>query len=154
VDARSTHVAASPAKVFVALEHIGGEKGWHYANWLWTLRGWLDLLIGGVGMRRGRRDPERLQVGDTLDCWRVELIQPGQRLRLAAEMKLPGRPGWNSKCNRMETGRCCARWRRSIRSDCGGWRIGMACGRCTKSCSRGCCAAFRVRPAKMDEYSS
>jgi uncharacterized protein YbjT (DUF2867 family) len=91
VDARSTHVAASPDKVFVALEHIGGEEGWHYANWLWTLRGWLDLLIGGVGMRRGRRDPDRLQVGDTLDCWRVELIQPGRRLRLAAEMKLPGR---------------------------------------------------------------
>jgi len=91
VDARSTHVAASPAKVFAALEHIGGKEGWHYANWLWTLRGWVDLVIGGVGMRRGRRDPERLLVGDTLDCWRVELIQPGRRLRLAAEMKLPGR---------------------------------------------------------------
>jgi uncharacterized protein YndB with AHSA1/START domain len=91
VDSRSTHVAASPTKVFAAFEHIGGTAGWHYANWLWTLRGWLDLLMGGVGMRRGRRDPERLRVGDTLDCWRVESIQPGQRLRLAAEMKLPGR---------------------------------------------------------------
>lgn len=91
VDSRSTHVAASPAKVYAAVEHIGGVVGWYYANWLWTLRGWLDLLVGGVGMRRGRRDPERLQTGDTLDCWRVESIQPGQRLRLAAEMKLPGR---------------------------------------------------------------
>ncbi len=91
VDSRSTHVAASPAKVFAAVERIGGAVGWHYANWLWTLRGWLDLLIGGVGMRRGRRDPERLRTGDTLDCWRVESIQPDQRLRLAAEMKLPGR---------------------------------------------------------------
>lgn len=91
VDSRSTHVAASPAAVFAAVERIGGAAGWHYANWLWTLRGWLDLLMGGVGMRRGRRDPEQLRMGDTLDCWRVESIQPDQWLRLAAEMKLPGR---------------------------------------------------------------
>ncbi len=91
VDSRSTRVTASPAKVFATVERIGGAAGWHYSNWLWALRGWLDLLMGGVGMRRGRRDPERLRVGDTLDCWRVEAIQPGQKLRLAAEMKLPGR---------------------------------------------------------------
>ncbi|HTY88090.1 MAG TPA: SDR family oxidoreductase [Candidatus Acidoferrum sp.] len=91
VDSRSARVAAPPARVFATVESIGGATGWHYANWLWTLRGWLDLLMGGVGMRRGRRDPQRLQVGDTLDCWRVEFIQPGQGLRLAAEMKLPGR---------------------------------------------------------------
>ena len=91
VDSRSTAVATSPAQVFAAVERIGGAAGWHYANWLWTWRGWLDLLMGGVGMRRGRRDPERLRVGDTLDCWRVESSQPNQRLRLAAEMKLPGR---------------------------------------------------------------
>ena len=91
VDSRSMPVATSPAKVFAAVEQIGGAMGWHYANWLWTLRGWLDLLMGGVGMRRGRRDPARLRAGDTLDCWRVESIQPGQRLRLVAEMKLPGR---------------------------------------------------------------
>jgi uncharacterized protein YbjT (DUF2867 family) len=91
MDSRSAHVAAPPAGVFAAVERIGGGTGWHYADWLWMLRGWLDLLMGGVGMRRGRRDPERLQAGDTLDCWRVESIEPGQRLRLAAEMKLPGR---------------------------------------------------------------
>ena len=91
VDSRSAQVMASPAKVFTAVERIGGSRGWYYANWLWWLRGWLDLLIGGVGMRRGRRDPEYLRVGDTLDCWRVESIEPGQRLRLSAEMKLPGR---------------------------------------------------------------
>jgi len=91
VDSRATHVAASPAKAFAIVERIGGEAGWHYANWLWTLRGWLDLLLGGVGMRRGRRDAERLRVGDALDCWRVESIHSGQRLRLGAEMKLPGR---------------------------------------------------------------
>lgn len=91
VDSRSTKVSAPPSVVFAAVERIGGANGWHYADWLWTLRGWLDLLLGGVGMRRGRRDPERLQAGDPLDCWRVESLDPGQRLRLAAEMKLPGR---------------------------------------------------------------
>ncbi len=91
VDSRSLHVAAPPEQVFDAVERIGGATGWHYANWLWMLRGWLDLLIGGVGMRRGRRDPDHLRVGDALDCWRVEAITPGRRLRLVAEMKLPGR---------------------------------------------------------------
>jgi len=91
VDSRSVRVAASPARVFAAVERLGGAAGWPYANWLWTVRGWLDLLVGGVGMRRGRRDPERLAVGDTLDCWRVEVVELGQHLRLAAEMRLPGR---------------------------------------------------------------
>src|SRR5208283_604812 len=62
-----------------------------YGNWLWKLRGWLDLLAGGVGPRRGRRDAVNLQVGDAVDFWRVEAIEPGHRLRLAAEMRLPGR---------------------------------------------------------------
>jgi hypothetical protein len=91
VDSRSMTVVAESCAVFAAVERIGGATGWYYANWLWTLRGWLDLLLGGVGMRRGRRDPEHLRMGDTLDCWRVESIEAGKRLRLAAEMKLPGR---------------------------------------------------------------
>lgn len=91
VDLRSTRVEARSSEVFAAVERIGGATGWYCANWLWTLRGWLDLLVGGVGMRRGRRDPQHVLVGDTLDCWRVESIEPGKRLRLAAEMKMPGR---------------------------------------------------------------
>ena len=91
VDSRSVRVSASSKRLFARVESLGGAAGWHYANWLWTLRGWMDLLLGGVGMRRGRRDPARLEVGDTLDCWRVESIKPGERLRLVAEMKLPGR---------------------------------------------------------------
>ena len=91
VDSRSVRIDAPASKTFATVESLGGPAGWHYANWLWTLRGWLDLLAGGVGMRRGRRDPNHLSVGDTVDCWRVELIKPDERLRLVAEMKLPGR---------------------------------------------------------------
>jgi len=93
VDHRHTVVSVEPARAFAAIERIGGPNGWYACNWLWTLRGWLDRLIGGPGMSRGRRDPDRLVTGDTLDCWRVELCEPPRRLRLAAEMKMPGR-GW------------------------------------------------------------
>jgi tryptophan-rich sensory protein len=80
-----------PETAFAPIQSIGGRTGWYCANGLWRLRGWLDLLVGGVGLRRGRRDPVDLRVGDTVDCWRVESIEPGRRLRLFAEMRLPGR---------------------------------------------------------------
>ena len=91
VDARKTAVNAAPADVFAVIQRLGGQTGWYYCDWLWSLRGWLDLLVGGIGLRRGRRDPVDLRVGDTLDFWRVESIVPGSHLRLIAEMKLPGR---------------------------------------------------------------
>jgi uncharacterized protein YbjT (DUF2867 family) len=91
VDSRTVHVAAPPAAAFAAIRRVGGAIGWYYADWLWRLRGLIDLWAGGVGMRRGRRHPEELAVGDTVDFWRVESYEPNQRLRLAAEMKLPGR---------------------------------------------------------------
>lgn len=90
-DSRTIHVNASQADAFVAIRRIGGASGWYYANWLWQLRGWMDKLVGGVGMKRGRRDPDSLSVGDVVDCWRVEAIEPDRLLRLSAEMKLPGR---------------------------------------------------------------
>jgi uncharacterized protein YbjT (DUF2867 family) len=91
VDSRSARVSHPPPQAFRPIRRIGGETGWYYANWLWRLRGFLDLLVGGAGMRRGRRDPERLAPGDTVDFWRVEAIEPDRLLRLSAEMKLPGR---------------------------------------------------------------
>ena len=91
VDARAVHVAAPAAEAFAAIRHLGGVTGWYYGNWLWRVRGFVDLLFGGVGMRRGRRHPEDLAVGDTVDFWRVEAYEPDRRLRLVAEMKLPGR---------------------------------------------------------------
>ncbi|HET6424594.1 MAG TPA: SDR family oxidoreductase [Planctomycetaceae bacterium] len=91
VDSRTITVTVPPEKAFAPIRRIGGRTGWYYGNWLWSLRGFLDLLVGGVGVRRGRRHPDTLRVGDPLDFWRVELIEPNQRLRLRAEMKLPGR---------------------------------------------------------------
>ncbi len=91
VDSRCAAVACDPAAAFAPVRRIGGDTGWYNAGFLWRLRGWLDLLVGGPGMRRGRRDPEHLQPGDTLDFWRVETCEPDRLLRLAAEMRLPGR---------------------------------------------------------------
>jgi uncharacterized protein YbjT (DUF2867 family) len=91
VDSRTTMVTVPPEQAFVPIRRIGGKTGWYYGNWLWSLRGFMDLLIGGVGIRRGRRDPDNVHPGDPLDCWRVEAFEPQRRLRLKAEMKLPGR---------------------------------------------------------------
>ena len=91
VDSRSIEVDRPTADAFFPIQRIGGDTGWYACNWLWRLRGALDLLVGGVGMRRGRAHNENLRVGDTVDFWRVESYEPGYRLRLIAEMKLPGR---------------------------------------------------------------
>ena len=91
VDRHSQHVDASPERVFAEVEHLGGQTGWPYANLLWRIRGLVDRLVGGVGMRLGRRDPVSLREGDALDFWRVEELRRPELLRLRAEMKVPGR---------------------------------------------------------------
>jgi uncharacterized protein YbjT (DUF2867 family) len=91
VDSRIAVTCARRGTAFGVIERIGGATGWYSGNALWTVRGWIDLLLGGVGMRRGRRHRARLEGGDVVDCWRVEAIEHGRRLRLSAEMKLPGR---------------------------------------------------------------
>lgn len=91
VDSRTVDVEVPVEAAFAPIQRIGGRTGWYYGNWLWRVRGFLDLLVGGVGTRRGRRHPVELRVGDALDFWRVEAFQPGRLLRLQAEMKLPGR---------------------------------------------------------------
>jgi len=86
------HARASLSEIaFRPVERLGGTTGWYYGNWLWSLRGLIDLAVGGPGMRRGRRDPEHLLPGDTIDCWRVEAVPAGRLLRLSPEMRLPGR---------------------------------------------------------------
>jgi uncharacterized protein YbjT (DUF2867 family) len=91
VDARETVVAASAAEAFAPIRRIGGDTGWYSADFLWRVRGWMDLLAGGVGMRRGRRDAETCAPGDPIDFWRVAAYEPDHLLRLEAEMKVPGR---------------------------------------------------------------
>jgi uncharacterized protein YbjT (DUF2867 family)/uncharacterized protein YndB with AHSA1/START domain len=89
-EVRSRHVAAPPVRVFRTLGSLGGSKGWLVWGWAWRLRGLLDRVVGGPGLRRGRRDPEELLPGEALDFWRVERVDPPLRLRLRAEMKVPG----------------------------------------------------------------
>jgi len=104
VDARERLVDVSAAQAFAPIRRIGGANGWYAYDWLWRVRGWLDLLVGGVGVRRGRPAPEQLQVGDALDFWRVEAYEPDRLLRLRAEMKLPGRAWLEFEVEPMERG--------------------------------------------------
>jgi uncharacterized protein YbjT (DUF2867 family) len=80
-----------PEYVFRSYMGIGGARGWMYWDWAWALRGWMDKAIGGVGLRRGRRHPDEVRVGEALDFWRVEVVEPDRMLRLRAEMKVPGK---------------------------------------------------------------
>lgn len=91
VDERSREVDAPVEALWRVIEGVGGENGWYSFPLAWSVRGWLDKLAGGVGLRRGRRDRHRLRVGEALDWWRVEEIVPGTVLRLRAEMRVPGR---------------------------------------------------------------
>jgi uncharacterized protein YbjT (DUF2867 family) len=89
-EVRSIRVNASPSRVFAAFTSLGGDRGWRVWNLAWKVRGALDRLVGGPGLRRGRRDPQRLLAGESLDFWRVESIEKDRRLRLRAEMRVPG----------------------------------------------------------------
>jgi len=91
VEHRQRRVDLPAAIVFRAYTGIGGRRGWLYMDWAWGMRGWMDKAIGGVGLRRGRRDPDDIRTGESLDFWRVELVKPDTQMRLQAEMKLPGR---------------------------------------------------------------
>lgn len=91
IERRQKILSAPPEAAYDAFSRLGGDTGWLYANWTWTLRGIMDRTVGGVGLRRGRRHPTEVRVGDPLDFWRVEDVQIGRSLRLRAEMKVPGR---------------------------------------------------------------
>ncbi|MFD7550827.1 SDR family oxidoreductase [Streptomyces sp. NPDC059578] len=108
-DRRETAVDASSAELWRVVEGIGGDNGWYSFPLAWAVRGWLDRLVGGVGLSRGRRDAARLRAGDSLDFWRVEAIEPGRLLRLRAEMRLPGLAWLEMTVDRTDDGR--ARYR-------------------------------------------
>jgi hypothetical protein len=104
LERRDLDVQASPERVFAAVCGIGGRRGYPFWNWSWRLRGGLDRLVGGVGLRRGRRDPDRLRVGDVLDFWRVEALVPDRLLRLRAEMRVAGGAWLQFECEPRQGG--------------------------------------------------
>jgi uncharacterized protein YbjT (DUF2867 family) len=104
LEQRRHRVNATPGAVFQAFTRLGGENGWLYFNWAWYLRGLLDRMVGGVGLRRGRRHPTEVRVGDALDFWRVEAVEPDRLLRLRAEMKVPGLAWLQFKAEPLEDG--------------------------------------------------
>lgn len=89
-DRRQRRTDATPERLWAVIEGIGGRNGWYSAQALWAVRGWMDRLVGGIGLARGRRSRGRARVGDAIDFWRVEAIEPGRLLRLRAEMRVPG----------------------------------------------------------------
>jgi hypothetical protein len=91
LERRRRSVNASAGKVYAVIAEMGGERGWLALNWAWQLRGWIDRILGGVGMRRGRG--ASLRIGEALDFWRIEAVEAGRSIRLRGEMKLPGK-GW------------------------------------------------------------
>lgn len=90
IERRQVEVRAPAEALFRAFSGLGGDRGWLYADWAWQARGLLDRMLGGVGLRRGRRDPDALRPGDAVDFWRVEAVEPPSLLRLRAEMRVPG----------------------------------------------------------------
>lgn len=97
-DVRTVSTPASPERLWAVIEGIGGANGWYSAPLLWAVRGWMDKIVGGVGLARGRRNRTRVAVGDAIDFWRVEKVDPGRLLRLRAEMKVPGLAWLDLQC--------------------------------------------------------
>lgn len=104
VDRRLVHVPCSPDCAFEPIRKIGGANGWYYADWLWHARGALDLLVGGNGLQPQRPNGEHLSAGDTIDCWRVEAVEPNRLLRLFCTLKLPGRAWLQFEVERNQDG--------------------------------------------------
>ncbi|MBG6237494.1 uncharacterized protein YbjT (DUF2867 family) [Mycetocola sp. CAN_C7] len=105
IDLKVRETDASPAQLWTVIEGIGGDNGWYSFPLAWALRGWLDKLVGGVGLRRGRRHAQELQTGDALDFWRVESIEHEKHLRLRAEMLVPGKAWLEMQIEPGENGR-------------------------------------------------
>ena len=148
VDDRSRAVDAPPDALWAVIEGIGGTAGWYSWGLAWRVRGWLDKLFGGPGLRRGRRSPYDLQIGDAVDWWRVEEIVDRELLRLRAEMRVPGQAWLDLGIETGPEGQTVFR-QRAVYAPKGAARPGSTggrSGRSTGSCSAGCNATSRSRP--------
>ena len=105
IERRERLVNASAEACYLAFTSLGGETGWLYWDWIWDIRGWMDEVVGGVGMRRGRRHPQELVIGDAVDFWRVEALEPNRLMRLRAEMKVPGKAWLECSVKPLEEGK-------------------------------------------------
>jgi uncharacterized protein YbjT (DUF2867 family) len=105
LEKRQTLTDLPAEAIFLAFSGIGGERGWMYMDWAWAIRGWMDKAVGGVGLRRGRRHPDDIRAGESLDFWRVETLNPGQCMRLRAEMKVPGKAWLEFQVTPQENGK-------------------------------------------------
>jgi uncharacterized protein YbjT (DUF2867 family) len=105
LEKRQTLTDLSVEAIFRSFTGIGGERGWMYMDWAWAIRGWVDKAVGGVGLRRGRRHPDDIRAGESLDFWRVESLTPGQCMRLRAEMKVPGKAWLEFQVTPQENGK-------------------------------------------------
>ncbi|MET8781899.1 MULTISPECIES: SDR family oxidoreductase [unclassified Streptomyces] len=159
-DRRELAVDASPEALWRVIEGIGGDNGWYSFPLAWAVRGWLDRLVGGVGLRRGRRDAQRLRVGDSLDFWRVEEIEPGHLLRLRAEMRLPGLAWLEMYAERDDRGRTRYRQRalfhpHGLLGQAYWWSVSpfhaVVFGGMARNITR---AAARTPPARADERAA
>jgi hypothetical protein len=91
VERRTLALEMPAAALFTTYTGVGGDRGWFFMDWAWAFRGWIDKAIGGVGIRRGRRHPDDIRAGESLDFWRVEAVEKDRLMRLRAEMKIPGK---------------------------------------------------------------
>ena len=105
IDRRERITNATPRQVASVFTQLGGKRGWLYGDALWNLRGMMDRAIGGIGLRRGRRSATDLRLGDAVDFWRVDALEPDRTLRLRAEMKLPGAAWLEFDAKGLEDGR-------------------------------------------------
>jgi hypothetical protein len=130
---RSLLLDLAPDSVFRAFTGIGGARGWLYMDWAWALRGWIDKAIGGVGIRRGRRNPDEVLSGESLDFWRVETVEKDRLMRLRAEMKVPGFS--LNRCLKTMVKRSSLRRPTLLRGASGDSSTGMRCGLSMLFCS-------------------
>lgn len=140
-DERTAHSTAPVTDLWHVVITIGGDNGWYSTPILWAIRGWIDKLVGGVGLARGRRSSTTVHVGDAIDFWRVEAVTEGTLLRLRAEMKVPGHAWLEMRCEPHDTGSTYTQravfFPAASPAACTGGRFTPSMGSCSLGCKTG-----------------